>query len=163
MEDDRTRDAHAELFRALYPGLRRFAAAVGPVDVDPDDLVQDALVRVLRRGSLNRLDNPLAYLRRTILNLAADRRRGLGRMRRAFRRVGAADTVHVDYPSDVDDLLALPPEVRAVLWLADGDGRSFDEIAEMLGCSVTAARTRASRGRRDLRIALAAEATEEQP
>jgi DNA-directed RNA polymerase specialized sigma24 family protein len=34
-----------ELFRALYPGLRRFAAAVGPLEVDPDDLVQDALVR----------------------------------------------------------------------------------------------------------------------
>ena len=63
--------------------------------------------------------------------------------------------------------LPLPPAVRAVLWLADVEGRSFDEIAQILGCSVTAARTRASRGRRELRVALAAEApvttTEDRP
>lgn len=148
-----------ELFRGLYPALRRFAAAVGPLDVDPDDLVQDALVRVLRRGLLDDLDDPMAYLRRTILNLATDRRRGFGRMRRAFTRAGggAVAGALADYPSDVADLLALPPEVRAVLWLVDVEGRSFDEVASMLDCSITAARSRASRGRQRLRLTLAAE------
>lgn len=158
MDDD-------ELFRALYPALRRFAAAVGPIESDPDDLVHDALVRVLRHGPLARLDDPLAYLRRTILNLAADRRRGLGRLRRALGRIERQGSAAAgeQYPSDLHDLLALPPEVRAVLWLADVEGRSFDDIARTLGCSVTAARSRASRGRRDLRVALAAEATEDRP
>jgi RNA polymerase sigma-70 factor (ECF subfamily) len=154
-------DGDDELFRELYPALRRFAAAVGPAEVDPDDLVQDALVRMLRRGSLSELDAPLAYLRRTILNLASDRRRGFGRMHRAFSRLGVRSGEPTAYPSDIADLLHLSPEIRAVLWLADVEGRSFDDVAEILGCSVTAARSRASRGRKQLRLTLAVEGTEE--
>ena len=45
-------DAESRIFADLYPSLRRFAAVVGSVDIDPDDLVQDALVRALRRGPL---------------------------------------------------------------------------------------------------------------
>ena len=59
---DATRDA--EVFDALYPALRRFAAVVGGLEVDPDDLVQEAVARALRRGPLGELDNPGAYLRR---------------------------------------------------------------------------------------------------
>jgi RNA polymerase sigma factor (sigma-70 family) len=155
-------DREDDLFRALYPGLRRFAAAVGPIEVDPDDLVQDALVRVLRRGTLSELDDPQAYLRRTIVNLAADRRRGFGRWRRALGRLDRHTRGEVSaYPSDLADLLSLPPEVRAVLWLVDVEGRPFEEVATVIGCSVTAARSRASRGRRQLRMTLAAEATED--
>jgi hypothetical protein len=40
------------------------------VDVDPDDLVQEAFLRILRKGPLRRLDNPGADLRRTIVNIA---------------------------------------------------------------------------------------------
>jgi RNA polymerase sigma factor (sigma-70 family) len=159
MDGERGRDD--DLFRALYPGLRRFAAAVGPLEVDPDDLVQDALVRVLRRGPLATLDDPQAYLRRTIVNLAADRRRGFGRLRRALTRVDRSEGAASEYPSDLADLLALPPEVRAVLWLVDVEGRSFEDAAAVIGCSVTAARTRASRGRRQLRLTIAAEGSEE--
>src|SRR5688500_17916831 len=119
-------DGDDELFRELYPALRRFAAAVGPAEVDPDDLVQDALVRVLRRGNLTDLEAPLAYVRRIILNLASDRRRGFGRMHRAFSRVGVRSGDDTEYPSDLADLLHLSPEIRAVLWLADVEGRSFD-------------------------------------
>lgn len=38
----------AALIRSLYPTLRRFAGAMGPAEVEPDDLVQEALVRTLR-------------------------------------------------------------------------------------------------------------------
>jgi RNA polymerase sigma factor (sigma-70 family) len=150
-----------EVFRALYPGLRRFAAAVGPIEVDPDDLVQDAVVRVLRRGALADLDDPQAYLRRTIVNLASDRRRGFGRLRRALGRVDRGDVTASEYPSDLADLLSLPAPVRAVLWLVDVEGRSFEDAAAIIGCSVTAARSRASRGRRQLRLTIAAETTED--
>ncbi len=34
-----------ELIHDLYPSLRRLAAVVGPADVEPDDLVQEALLR----------------------------------------------------------------------------------------------------------------------
>lgn len=59
----------------LYVPLRRFAAAVHPRGVDPDDLVQDALVKVLSRGGFADVSAPTAYLRRTILNLASNHRR----------------------------------------------------------------------------------------
>jgi len=37
------------VFGDLYPQLRRFAAVVSPMEVDPHDLVQDALERTLHR------------------------------------------------------------------------------------------------------------------
>jgi RNA polymerase sigma-70 factor (ECF subfamily) len=142
-----------QLFARIYPGLLRFAAVVAPAEAGPDDLLQEAMVRALRGGPLHRLDNPEAYLRRTMVNLASNERRRLGRWRRARGRLGAGtdDTTVVSYPSDVSDLLALPVEARVVLWLADVEGWSFDQVAEMLGCSADAARARASRARGTLR------------
>ncbi|MET0566405.1 MAG: hypothetical protein ABW021_08185 [Acidimicrobiia bacterium] len=43
-------DGERELITSLYPALRRIAGVAGSVDVEPDDLVQEALMRVLRRG-----------------------------------------------------------------------------------------------------------------
>src|SRR5205823_4802816 len=71
----------AAVFERLYPALRRFAAATGPIETDPDDLVQEAVSRVLRRHALTDLDDPGAYLRRTIANLASNERRGFARWR----------------------------------------------------------------------------------
>jgi RNA polymerase sigma-70 factor (ECF subfamily) len=143
-----------ELFSELYPGLRRFAGVVAPPETDPDDLVQEAVGRALRRGPLTALDNAGSYLRRAIVNVAANERRRLGRWRRARQRAvtreGALGEL-ASYPSDVDDLLRLPPATRAALWLVDVEGRSFDEVAELLGSTPEAVRARASRARRALR------------
>ena len=56
-------DEERELITSLYTALRRIAAVAGSVDIEPDDLVQEALMRALRKGPLTDLDNPLAYLR----------------------------------------------------------------------------------------------------
>lgn len=143
-----------ELFRALYVGLRRFAAVVGGSDDDPDDLVQDALVRVLRGGRLSRLDSPDAYLRRTIVNLAADRRRSWSRRRRAWSRLGLSSPRPAEFPSDLADLDQLTPLDRAVLYLTDVDGYSLVDVADHLELTHDAARLRASRARRRLRLAI---------
>lgn len=138
----------------LYPALRRLAAVVAPPEAEPDDLVQEAVSRALRKGSLGRLDNPGAYLRRAIVNLAANERRRLGRWRRARNRAvrsPADDGQPEAYPSDLADLLRLPPATRAALWLVDVEGRGFDEVAELLGTTNEAVRARASRARRALR------------
>ena len=59
--------------RDLYEPLRRFAAVIGRWDVDPDDLVQDAYAKVLRKDPAQIRDlGP--YMRRTIANLATDAR-----------------------------------------------------------------------------------------
>ena len=149
------------LIHDLYPSLRRFAAVVGPAEVEPDDLVQEALLRVLERGSLGRLDNPTAYLRRTMFNLASNHRRRLGRNRRALVRVQVPDSYLPSYPSDVTELLRLSPRARAVLYLISAEGRTFAEVAGILGCSETSARAAASRGRRKLHTFFSGEAKDE--
>jgi RNA polymerase sigma-70 factor (ECF subfamily) len=139
----------------LYPALRRFAGAVGPIEVDPDDLVQEALVRTLRGGRLDRYDNLGAYLRQAVVRLSANHRRGLGRMRRAALRLAPPPDPTPAYPSDLSELLRLSPADRAVLYLVHVEGYPYGEAADVLGCSEEAARARASRARRRLRADLA--------
>ena len=156
-EDEPTVDEES-LFARLYPALRRFAAVVGPVEVEPDDLLQEAVARVLKRHSLTDLEEPAAYLRRTILNLASNQRRTFARGRRALALLGGGSGQSRDsYPSDLDDLRRLPPQERAVLYLSEVEGYRYAEIAELLGCSEAAARKRAMRGRRRLHIVLVGE------
>jgi RNA polymerase sigma-70 factor (ECF subfamily) len=147
------------LFEELYEPLRRFAAVVMPPGLDPDDLVQEALVRVLRKHRLNDLEHPAAFLRRTILNLVWNerRRRRIRRRAEAEWAASASRPVAPTFPSDLTDLMRLSPQARAVLYLVEVEGFRFDEVAEMLGCSSAAARKRASRARKHLQAALAAE------
>lgn len=144
-------DPDEALLLRLYPSLRRFAAVVAPAEVAPDDLVQDALVLVLRRTSLGALAEPGAYLRRTMLNLASNHRRRLGRARRALGRL-RPDTAAVDsYPSDLGHLAALRPDARAVLYMQHVEGYTSESIAQVLGTSSAAVRQIAVRARRQLR------------
>lgn len=147
----RIRDDDQALIRELYSPLRRFAAVVGPAEIDPDDLVQDALLKALERGPLSELDAPGAYLRRTVFNLASNQRRSLARRRKAHARIASRDAYLPEYPSDAHELLRLSAKARAVLFLTSVEGRTFAEVAELLGCSENSARTAASRGRRKLR------------
>jgi len=148
----------SELFEELYPGLRRFAAAIGPSEVDPDDLVQEAVARTLRQHRLTDLDEPAAYLRRTITNLASNQRRGFARWRAAVGRVSRTEEGKLaEYDSDLSDLLRVAPEHRAVLYLVEVEDRPYAEVATLLGITEEAARARASRARRQLRIELQGE------
>jgi len=147
-----------ELFAQLYPALRRFAAVVRPVEEDADDLVQEALVRALRRRPLSEYDDPAAYLRTVIVHLASNQRRGLGRRRRAYAQaVDSVESRDASYPYDLDDLRRLGVRDRAVLYLSLVEGRPFIDIADTLGCTEQAARARSSRALRRLRSALEAE------
>ena len=141
------------LFESLYPALRRWAAATGPADLDPDDLVQEAVARTLRHHALVDLDDAGAYLRRAIVTMAANQQRGMARWRRALSRTGRdSEGRGAEYASDLADLLRVAPGARAVLYLVDVEGESYAEAAAELGISEEAARARASRARRQLRI-----------
>jgi DNA-directed RNA polymerase specialized sigma24 family protein len=142
------------VFARVYPALRRFAAVTAP-DADPDDLVQEAVARTLRRHTLGALDHPEAYLRRTIVHLASNRRRSLARWRTASARLATVEPVTTPaYAGDVADLLRLPPAARALLWLVEVEGCDYSEAASQLGISSEAARQRAARARRALRAAI---------
>lgn len=151
---ERKRDPDAETFAELYPSLRRFAGVAGPTDVDPDDLVQEAVSRALRARPLSEMDDPGAYLRRTILNLAKNRRRSLARGRIARNRLAARPDVQPEYGSDLADLGRLEPDDRALLFLVEVEGWTYAAAGAQLQITEEAARTRASRARRRLRTEL---------
>jgi RNA polymerase sigma factor (sigma-70 family) len=141
------------MLRELYPSLRRFAGVVAAAGVAPDDLVQEAITRVLARGGLQGVDDPSAYLRRTIANLASNERRRAGIARRAHTRhdADAAVAARAEYPSDLDELRRLPARDRALLYLTEVEGAPIAEAAGIVGCSEGAARMAISRARRTLR------------
>lgn len=142
-----------DLFAELYPALRRFAAIVGPAHVEPDDLVQDALARTLRRGPLTDLDDPLTYLRRVVLRLASNHRRQFARRRDIDERRPPVDRPAEDaHRWDVEELFALPVDQRAVIYLHVVERWSHDEIAGLLQISAEASRSRLSRGLKRLRL-----------
>jgi RNA polymerase sigma-70 factor (sigma-E family) len=116
-----------------------------------EDMVQTALFRTARRWHRAR-QQPEAYARRVVVNLAKDRRRSLG------RRVGevavAVDPVNVANRGDDDvlereHLLAvlrrLPAGQRAVLVLRFFEDLSVVETAAALGCSEGTVKSQTSR------------------
>lgn len=148
----------SRIFADCYQALRRFAAVVGPIECDPDDLLQEAVARVLRHHRLDELDHPVAYLRRAVLNLASNERRRFATRRRALRRLGVDRSGQTDqYPSDLAELEFLSAAERAVLYLSEVEGYRYAEIGRMLDCSEAAARKRAMNGRRRLYAALSEE------
>ena len=152
-----TGDASAEdarVFTSLYPDLRRFAAACSLADQDPDDLVQEALVRVLSSGSLAALEAPAAYLRASIRNLVKNELRSRHRGGIANLRLGAQTDSCDTYPSDLGVLGRLSIDDRAVLFLVDIESHSCDEAARMLGWSLSKAKRRLSSARSTVRSVL---------
>lgn len=147
----------SELVRDLYPKLRRFAAVVAPVGVDPDDLVQEALVKTLRSRRLRDLTHPSTYLWKVMCSLATDLRRSEGRRRTVMARIGPAQPNTDVYPSDLGELERLAPRARAVLYLHEVEGFPYAEVAAALGGKESSMRRTASRARRSLRHVLSEE------
>jgi RNA polymerase sigma factor (sigma-70 family) len=146
--------------RELYPSLRRFAAVIGRWDVDPDDLVQDAYTKVLVKHP-DQIRDLGPYMRRTIVNLATDQRRRSIRGNAAVHRLGAEAGSSDHYPSDLEDLMRLPPKVRALLFLVEVEGHQTADAADMVGMSHSNARVALMRARRRLRTELSVEASGE--
>jgi len=117
------------------------------------DLVQDAFVKVVGRfGHLRVPDAFDAYLRRTIVNLFSSHLRRLRLERRALIRQRSAgrpeqrDRDIVERDAMWSALQTLPPRQRAALVLRYYDGLSERETAEVLGCSLGAAKQLVTRG-----------------
>jgi len=144
-------------FDALYPHLHRVACVAAPADVDPDDLVQDALVNYLQLHDPDTVRSPKAFLTTAIVNLASNERRSWSRRQAAVGRLGSPGHSRNQFPSDLADLYQLPPRERAALYLHHVDGLPYDEVAELVGCTPAAARKAAERGRSRLATTLAEE------
>lgn len=128
---------------------------------DAEDLVQDAFVRLARQPSLPR--DPLAWLARTIRNLAVDHARQAGRRKQRERRFAAERMAwfHVE-PNTSDhsakDVLAelsqLHVEEREILVAHVWSGLSFEQIGEAFGMSSSTANRRYHSALETLRTAL---------
>ncbi len=149
-------------------GLLRTAYLVTWDLAEAEDLVQETFLRVARRWPRVRgMDQPVAYARRILVNLAVDDAK-----RRSRRRseLDAADGARLDAYADgasarvlgaVDaraELLGalgvLAPRQRAVLVLRYFEDLSEAQVAELLGCSLGTVKSTASRGLARLRAAL---------
>ena len=158
--EDRWSAADLEVLRAQYEPLRRFAAVIGRWDVEPDDLVQEAFAKVLARqpAQIRELG---PYLRRTVVNLATDERRRFGRALVVAPKIATDGSSSDSYPSDLSDLLGLPPRVRALLYMVEVEGQQIAPAAAAVGMSSGNARVALLRARRRLRAELNEESSGE--
>jgi RNA polymerase sigma-70 factor (sigma-E family) len=142
--------------------LLRTAFLIAWDEREAEDLVQECLFKVARRWPRVRaMDQPRAYARRILVNLAID-----GAQRRARRRseldpppgVFEAGGDPLGPLADRTDLLealaGLPRQQRAVLVLRYFNDLTEMQIASALGCSQGTVKSSASRGLVRLRQAL---------
>ncbi len=129
---------------------------IGRID-DADDVLQEVFIKALRQGSnFCAIDNRRAWLFQVARNALADRLR--------------VSREHVPLPDDlvspknelapmVDDLSACLPRVlselsaadRLSIILCDLEGHSQQELADRLGISLSAAKSRVQRARKRLK------------
>lgn len=113
-----------------------------------EQLVQDSFVRVA--NAYGRVENPVAYLRATVVNATRSHGRRLGVERR--HATVAIDPSTPDHLVEfVDVLNALPSRQRTAVVLRYLEGLDDEQIAELLHCRLGTVRSLVSRGLAALR------------
>ncbi len=131
---DMTGLTRAEAYEKYSDELVRFATGlVGPTD--GPDLVATAMVNVLAMKSWESVENPRAYLYRTVLNEAKRNHRKTVRRRageiRAASNIGVSDLPDIR-PEILEAVAKLSFRQRAVVFLAYWDDLRPAEIARRL-------------------------------
>src|SRR4051794_34905800 len=123
------------------PALHRYAVMLSGDHTEAEDLVQEALVRLLAGRRIDSTGDLVAYARRAIFNLFVDRTRRIGRWRLrvptlAFSPHPVEMEGEVIASCDVAEAMAsLSPRQRACLVARYFDDLPVDEVAARLGCS----------------------------
>lgn len=170
---DATSKAHAERFeslmkesyRACYSVAYRFTGNVA----DAEDLLQEAYIRAYR--FFHRYDSSLpfqSWLYRIISNAHVDLIRRKGKLKVTSVNAGFEAGAEMEFEDQVERadqkilnrefstimqaaLNEMNPEFRAAVVLADIEGYSYEEVAEIMETSVGTVRSRIHRGRLQLR------------
>jgi len=151
---------YVDFFHANALRLRRVAWGVCGDWTEAEDIVQTAFVRIYPKFGRLRSEDPVAYARRTVVNLCLNRHRQRGRevLTGAVPDRLAADDAggmtHVDIASAVR---TLPAQQRAVVALRFLDDLSVREVATVLGISEGTVKSHTSRGIEALRKAMTAD------
>ncbi len=150
-------DGFDDFYRAHYESLVRLGYLLTLSEDVARDLVHDVFVRVYRR--FDGLDDPLPYLRRSVVNAARSwhRRRRLERTRAAAEHPTDAHHSGVGLEADelFDVLARLPPRQRAAIVLRFYEQMSDTEIAVLLHCRPGTVASLVHRGCARLRTAIA--------
>lgn len=154
----------AELYERNAPGALRLAYLITS---DPDlaqDIAQDAFIRVAGRFRYLRSPDAFdAYLRRTVVNLCNSHFRHQRVVRAALEREASLATRPVEDPDPGlrEELRAalhrLPARQRTALVLHYYEDLSEEQLANAMGCSVSAARSLVARGKQTLRTVIGSE------
>jgi RNA polymerase sigma-70 factor, ECF subfamily len=134
-------------------------------DEEARDVAQDVLLRLHRGLGHYEEGNFEGWLYRTTVNVFRDRLRKTKRRREDV----TAEPPHAVAPESVEQevtrtelrevvqraISSLPPDYREVIVLRDIEGRSYEEIAEILDIPSGTVRSRIHRGREALRSLLA--------
>jgi len=156
-------DEFTALVGDRLPALQRVARLlVGGGDV-ADDLVAEAIARTLPRWRAGTVADPVAYLRRVVVNLARRRwrrrRLGIDRDRAALDWLpagGDAEAGVIERERVLRALAALPARRRAVVVLRFYEDLGEAEIAAALGVSVGTVKSTLARALGQLRGTLGA-------
>lgn len=148
-------------YRAAYPRLVGQVFALTGSLPEAEDVAQEAFVRTMRHWpQVRAYDAPESWVRRVAFNLAANRRRGAQRGRRALARLGPppeVPAVGIEVVSLVAALRQLSLRYREVLVLHYLVDMPVDAIAAELGVPSGTVKTRLARGRTALAALLAPE------
>ncbi|MGF7233964.1 MAG: SigE family RNA polymerase sigma factor [Frankia sp.] len=143
-------------FERYHAEMARFAYLLTGERDAAEDLAADAFVAVWRRwDTVRNADLPVAYLRRTIANLAITRIRRLIRERRGLGIVGVSEDrcYGPDVPAVIDvraALSALPARKRACVVMRFAFDLSEEDTARTLGISVGTVKSQTSKGLAEL-------------
>ena len=148
-----------EFVVAALPGLLRFGVVLTGSRHRADDVVQTALVKTMRRWRAIEHDQPVAYVRRAMVNahLSGWRRtRHETELPESFDLASRGDdtAAYDDQDQLARALAVLPPRQRAVIVLRYYAGFSEAEIAETLGCATGTVKSQASKALHRLRAEL---------
>jgi len=170
---ERARQGDASAWRAIYEATcdRLFAFLcyqIGDRD-EARDVLQETYLQAFRRLETYRGEAPLeVWLRAIALGRSIDWKRAV--LRRLKRTTGLSESsalvepdTDVRFDSERDALRRalrrLSHHQRAALLLREWEGRSFREIADLLGCNESTARVHHTRAREHMRAALRGEAS----
>lgn len=156
-------NAHAELFREFGGAVFTLARRLVKRRDVAEEVLQETFLDVMRRIGSYRADAPFGFwLRRIAVN------RCLMFLRSYWERQGdVLDEESVDTACDFETALLradletlldrLPPMSRAVLWLHDVEGYTHQEIADLLGRTVSFSKSQLARSHARLRTMVASE------
>ncbi|HEY5925848.1 MAG TPA: RNA polymerase sigma factor [Kofleriaceae bacterium] len=145
------------LLEPLHDRAQAFARSLARSRADGDDLFQEALVRALDKVDALREDRAFrGWLYRVIVSVHRNRyRRGFWqRLLPLTNEPASDDATEANLGASQRARLALaslPHEQREAIVLHDIEGWRIEEIAELEGASVSAIKSRLSRGRERLR------------